>query len=158
MMSTIGFQEKNRLFEWARANAADFARRNGMTPLVERMTMVKRKVARINDQNGKGKPKLYDIDAIVDAVVVVFDIPKWRLLSKERTGPVSLARNCCYKLIWDAGYTSEEAAHAFDRKNHGTALNGMEAVERMLGEDCVLSKRYGAVLDLLKRNTANAAP
>jgi hypothetical protein len=153
MTTTISSNEKNQLFAQAPALFTR-ARELGLISVRagERDSTLAPKSAPKPEKAWctKDSPRLFSLAQLVPVVALVFDIPVWKLMSLDRTEPVSMARNCGYKVAREGGHQWEEAGAAFDRSSINTACSGAEHFEDRMTNDPVLRDRYKAVLALMK--------
>lgn len=98
----------------------------------------------------KNTPKLYEPDLIVEVVAEFFQVTRAQMERKDKTGPVSLARNSAYKLLRDSGYSWKDSAKALRRKEAQTAMSGADCIEGYLLSDTGLASRFARLREALK--------
>jgi chromosomal replication initiator protein len=130
-----------RALEAALVQVVAYASLRGEAPTPE---LAARLLGRLNPQR---RPQSCNIDAIVKATAIRFDVPANALLARDRRPVVARARKVAMRVVRElTGHSLPEIGRAFGGRDHTTVLSALRSIDREIAADPALA----AVVDSLR--------
>lgn len=82
------------------------------------------------------------LEFILDQTANHFELKKEDIISRKRTEKIAFARHCFFALARAQGFTFEVMGHFLDKRDHGTAIRGVQQTRDLCEVHPLLNQHF----------------